>query len=63
MMEILTQIGENWQEIAAGGIIAMASFGKLAEIVIKTLGNIGDTWRQTFPKKYVIKAGPMIEVD
>lgn len=54
-MEVLTMIAGNWQEIAAGLIIAMASFGKVAELCIKTAGNIRDTWKQTFPKKYIVK--------
>lgn len=54
-MEILITMAENWQEIAAGLIIAMASFGKVAELCIKTMGNIRDTWRQTFPKVYIIE--------
>jgi hypothetical protein len=53
-MELLTTMAENWQEIAAGLIIATASFGKVAELCIKTVGNIRDTWSQTFPKRYTI---------
>jgi hypothetical protein len=51
MMEFMTTLAEHWQEIVAGGIIAMAAFGKLAEIVIKTLGNVRDTWVDTFGPK------------
>ena len=50
-MEILSTLAENWQEIAAGLIIAVASFGKVSELIIKTMGNVRDTWRETFRLK------------
>jgi hypothetical protein len=51
MMELLTTMAENWQEIAAGLIIAMASAGKVIELGVKTAGNVRDTWRDTFGPK------------
>ena len=50
-MEFLTTLAENWQQIAAGLVIAVASFGKVAELCIKTVGNIKDTYSETFNKK------------
>ena len=50
-MELLSTMAENWQAIAAGLIIATASAGKVAELVIKTLGNVRDTWKDTFGPK------------
>ena len=50
-MELLTILAENWQEIVAGGIVALASGGKLAEMLIKTVGNVRDQWVETFPTK------------
>ena len=50
-METLTTIAENWQEIAAGCIVALAAFGKLAEMAIKTIGNIRDAFVETFPEE------------
>jgi hypothetical protein len=51
MMEILSTLAENWTEIAAGLIIAMASAGKVFELGIKTVGNVRDTWLDTFGPK------------
>jgi hypothetical protein len=53
MMEVLTTLAENWAEIGAGGIVATAAAGKLAEVLITTLGNVRDTFQKTFPKKLV----------
>jgi hypothetical protein len=55
MMEFLTTMAENWTEIAAGLIIAMASAGKVFELGIKTVGNVRDTWEETFPRKFPFK--------
>jgi hypothetical protein len=51
MMEFLTTLAENWTQIGAGGIVATAAAGKLAEVLISTVGNVRDTFRKTFPKK------------
>jgi hypothetical protein len=50
-MEFLTTMAENWQEIAAGLIIAVAAAGKVFELCIKTAGNVRDTWIDTFGPK------------
>jgi hypothetical protein len=50
-MELLTTMAENWQEIAAGLIIAVAAAGKVFELCIKTAGNVRDTYIETFGPK------------
>jgi hypothetical protein len=47
-MNFLSVLAENWQAIAAGMIIAMASAGKVIELGIKTAGNVRDSWVETF---------------
>jgi hypothetical protein len=56
MMEFLTVLATNWAEIGAGGIVATAAAGKLAEVLITTVGNVRDTYRKTFPKQYIINS-------
>jgi hypothetical protein len=51
MMEFLTTMAENWQQVAAGLIIAVAAAGKVFELCIKTAGNVRDTWIETFGPK------------
>jgi hypothetical protein len=50
MMELLETIAKNWAEIMAGLIVMVASGGKVAEMLIKTVSNIKDAWQDAFKK-------------
>ena len=49
---------DNWGVIVASLGAVVASADKFALVVIKTLGNIRDAWRETFPKKVIDKPQP-----
>lgn len=51
MMDWLKAITENLDIVVASIVIFLASADKIAMVAIKSLGNIKDTWRDTFPKK------------
>jgi hypothetical protein len=47
---VLQAIEDNLGVVSATALAIIAGFDKLALVVIKTLGNIRDAWRETFPK-------------
>jgi hypothetical protein len=51
MMEFLNTISSNWEAIAAGAAIGLASSDKLAMVFISTIKNIRDAWQAAFPKE------------
>ena len=58
MLEIINIFAENWGAIMGYTLAAIAGFDKVAHMVIKTLANVRDTWRENFPKNYVITHFP-----
>jgi len=49
----IEQVVSNWDQWLGYVIAAVAGFDKVALVVIKTISNIRDAWRQEFPKKEV----------
>jgi hypothetical protein len=48
-MEYLQLIAENWGTVLGYVLAAMAGFDKVALVFIKTVANIRDAWRDSFP--------------
>ena len=61
IMEFLTQAAENWEVVAAGFIIFLASFGKVIEVAISTMKNIRDAWYSAFPNGK--QENPTVKID
>ena len=44
-------LADNWEIITGAFLVVVAGIDKVALIFIRTLKNIGDSWRESFPKK------------
>ena len=55
MLEFLEALSNNWEIITAAMFGIMAGADKVVLVLIKTMANIRDAWRDSFPKKYIIK--------
>jgi hypothetical protein len=54
-MEIIQSLIDNWDVVLASCTAVVVGADKFMLVLVTTLGNIRDTWFQTFPKKYIIK--------
>jgi hypothetical protein len=55
MDQILVTLTENLPMISATCLAVIAGADKIFLILIATMGNIRDAWRNTFPKKQLPK--------
>ena len=44
-------LADNWEIITGAALVVIAGIDKVALIFIRTIKNIGDSWRESFPKK------------
>jgi len=49
-MEWFQMLSDNWGVITGAALVIIAGIDKVALIFIKTLRNILDSWRESFPK-------------
>lgn len=47
----MQMLADNWEVITGALLVIVAGIDKVALIFIKTLRNIVDSWRESFPKK------------
>ena len=45
-------LSDNWEIIAGSLLVIVAGIDKVALVLIRTLKNIQDSWRESFPKKH-----------
>jgi hypothetical protein len=50
-LSIIDFIVDNWGAIMGYSVALVVGFDKLVLVAIKTLANIRDAWRESFPKK------------
>ena len=47
----IQMLADNWEVITGAALVVVAGIDKVALIFIRTLKNIKDSWRESFPKK------------